>query len=303
MKKKFILFFLLTQTQLFAYPIIAYPLPNLIDGSDYIITGEVLGVIKNDIKSEAVASILVKSYIKGGALKDTLSVYFSLTQGCPTNPKYREGTSILAFLKSSKEGLYTYGYSHGVRILDEIGIKDYDDLIRDYMNDCSIADSLSRRKKRIEWTISCLVKPTTKCEGIIILTPDFFHVYPLQYRIQLTDLDSNQIEVIKNIVLTSDKLDLNDLALLRFIVPEDCNFLHNWCSSKFASALDDNNEDPDTYFARRLILEVSKCFSENEVFDVLGDRFFEEDIKNKTNLQKMSQIASEFLLELQKVCY
>jgi hypothetical protein len=153
-----------------AFPIDPQTLRMLTGRSELIVSASVekITLIKGeDGFKTGIARLNILSIVKGSEGNQSVDVYYEPNMVCPAPPRYREGATVLAFLRRSEDrpGYFTVGLSYGAKSLNDHGIEVYSARIRELIEIEEQADPNTRREQLVEWFVRCAEEPSTRWEG------------------------------------------------------------------------------------------------------------------------------------------
>lgn len=153
-----------------AYPISPISLFDLVQESEFIVSGYVTEINKDEISRDKIATIAVHETLKGNLKDNTVKVLFTDYIICPAPASYHKGEFVLAFLNlSSHEYYQTYGMSYGVKHVDGVALKIYSQRTREAINAFKNPSEIGMFDALVECAISCLEEEVTRFETYRLL--------------------------------------------------------------------------------------------------------------------------------------
>lgn len=278
--KHLILVCLLTCISLsvWAYPINPRPLRKLIMESEFIIVGEVQKIDtasaydnKHSIFSHfSVATILVNQVVQGNIQQKTIKVRFYPYMTCPAPARYREGTTVLAFLDEEGDYFGTHALSYGSKTLEEQDLKIYLQRIIEMQKIQQIPDTIQQRQQTVDWLVRCTEHQATRWEGIYELSPesDFMSYYDYDPSESFKySLKPEQKAKLKKIILQDDKITYEDLGMVDLVMLGNEDEMLDLLKAQFKKL------DPKDHWMAEGFMERLVRYSENEKLLKLMEEF------------------------------
>ena len=168
-----------------SYPISPQTLWQLAEDADIVVVAEVedvkgLRLQSRDSWYSHRARLKVVEQWKGESA-EILKVKFAGNLACPAPPRYIKGERVLAFLKTSKDGLFTVGLSYGTLYPAGAELADYRDAVRSALalHGGLLESRTPTESERLEWLVEAASRPGTRWSGLyeLVAQGDSLHSY------------------------------------------------------------------------------------------------------------------------------
>lgn len=281
-----------------AYPISPRPLRKLIIEAKYIAYATVVRIEEtkvNDYWNDTKAILAIKEVLQGRIRSDTIEVFFTPFMICPAPAQYREGTSVLAFLRKAKksDGYTTHALSYGAKTLDDSEYEIYKQRIIEMRHILRMDNNEIQTPRTIDWLLKCAINPVTRWEGVYELSPksDFMSYYDqdkqtfvLKYR-----LNGTQKALLREVFFEIDELQYYDLALIDLIVEETDPELLEFLINKVK-----NTNTEKVWYRKFIFVRIAEVSNRDDLRMIVRE-MEELDYFDENRDEKENELARAFL--------
>lgn len=298
-----LIFLVVVQGYVQAYPISPRPLRLLVEESELIVWAHVHDIRActekgKNVFENTVAVLTIYEVLQGTVKASEIEVPYPVGLICPAPPRFEKGTDVLVFLDQKKGSYSVHALSYGVKEMkaEEMGI--YKARIAEMQEIMRIEDPDTKFLNTTEWLVKCAEDLATRHEGTYELSrgSDFMSYYdrnvgqPFQYA-----LNDEQRLRLKKALLSTCELSYSDLGLIDLVYSTDaeaiCKFMLTklqavnenqlWYASEFMTRINLYQASPET-------VELTKAFEEKR---------FDNDVKP----HRLKTILEEYLAEVGKL--
>ena len=216
-----------------AYPITPRPLRQLIVESPYIVAGKVISITQlerepNSYFPEAIAKIELTQVFKGEVFTKFVEVHFDDYYGCPSPPRYRLNTNVIAFLDFKEAKFRTHALSYGIKELDTNEMAIYSMRILEMQQILKLTNQVQQYQQTVDWLIACAENQTTKWEGVFELAPqsDFMSFYSEADQVNFGQfLSKDQKDRLFAILKKSETFSYGDFGIIDLVYAGNEKFI------------------------------------------------------------------------------
>lgn len=317
MKKTLLLCLLfgLTLNTLFAYPIPARSLMDLVEEAPNIVVARVTKLKSSKPVTEKktkpgrltfhrtnndLAELTVSEVLKGKIKEDKIHVQFHPGAMCPAPARYEENTHVIAFLERRKNSKHyrTTARSYGSKTLPDDQIKAYVKKIKELQTILKLSDETLKRTSSTNWLFECLNEGSPLREEALMELMDSSNYKEPKYsktkktipiRIQL---NAPQKETLRAVILKTE--DPSTASSYLGIFP----FLDYDKDSELLSHLAKlllKDDKKYLYVSQALMLAIYKCSEDPEIKELFTSLYMNSKIIKSLPPKRQARYKKDIL--------